>query len=98
MSEQLKEVIKSLNSGKNYPAVDLVQRNPQLAALVSKLTKSRDRTDTNLINREGNSNVDQSQFMGISDRIKSKRVDNENIIQLFPDIELGIQIYLQAKR
>jgi hypothetical protein len=96
MSEQLKEVIKSLNSGKNYPAVDLVQRNPQLAALVSKLTKSRDRTDTNLINRDGNSNIDQSQFMGISDRIKSKRVDNENIIQLFPDIELGIQILVSS--
>lgn len=96
MSEQLKEVIKSLNSGKNYPAVDLVQRNPQLAAMISKLTRSRDRTDSNLINKDGNSAIDQSQFLGISDRIKAKRKDNENIIQLFPDIELGIQILVSS--
>jgi len=96
MSEQINEVIKSINSGKNYPAVDLVQRNPQLAAMVSKLTKSRDRTDSSLIMKDGNSAIDQSQFLGISDKIKAKKKDNENIIQLFPDIELGIQILVSS--
>jgi hypothetical protein len=96
MSEKINQVIKSINSGKNYPAVDLVQKNPELAALVSKLTRSRDRTESQIINSDGNSAIDQSQMLGISDKIKTKRKDNENIIQLFPDIELGIQILVSS--
>jgi hypothetical protein len=96
MNESLKQILKSHNSGKNFPAVDLVKKNPKMAAMISKLQSSPDKTDSKIINSKGNSNIDQNVFAAISEQIKGKRHDNDNMTQLFPDIELGIQILVSS--
>jgi hypothetical protein len=94
--ENLKNVIKSINQGKEYPALKLVQSDPETAALISKLVKPRDPADFNLKNDNSYYNLNQSQIQAISDTLKSRVKDNENIIQLFPDIELAIQILVSS--
>lgn len=61
----------------------IVRNNPIAAATISKLNKSKKEPDTNPVN----ANIPDVS-MSIRDRIKN----NENIVQLFPDIELSIQI------
>ncbi len=90
------DVIKHANSGKKYPAVKLVKDNPEVAAVISKLVKHRDTSKFDLDKENSNHYINQSQLETISDGIKKNIVDSENIVQLFPDIELSIQILISS--
>ena len=95
-TESLKKVINKLNSGAKYPAMQLVKSNPEVAALVSKLIKSKHHVDFDINKESTYYNLNQSQIHGISDKSKTRIRDNENIVQLFPDIELAIQILVSS--
>lgn len=94
--ESLKKVIGLVNTGKAYPALQLVQSNPDTAALVSKLVKPREKADFDL--KQGNSYhaLNQGQILAISESTSNRSRDNENIIKLFPDIELAVQILVSS--
>ena len=98
MSEQenFSNIINQNNSGKKYPAVKLVGDNPQLAAIVSKLVKPRDKSDFNVADSSTYYSLNQSQIEDISNTIKTNISDSENVLQLFPDIELAIQILVSS--
>lgn len=85
-----------MQTGKKFPALMLVQNDPQFAAMVSKLVKSHDPGEFNVNKENSYYNLNQSQIQTISDSIKGRIVDNENIMQLFPDIELAIQIIVSS--
>jgi len=96
-SDGLKKVISMINTGKQFPAVQLVKANPELAAVVSKLVKSNDVNNTFDPKKEHSyHNLNQSQIQAISDNTKSRIRDNENVMQLFPDIELAVQIIVSS--
>lgn len=94
--ESLKNVIKLVNSGKSYPALQLVKSSPETAALISKLVKPVERGDFDLKDKKSHYNLNHSQLRDISESIKSRIKDNENIALLFPDIELAIQILVSS--
>lgn len=68
----------------------LINKNKNLAALVSKLRKE----DSNIDDRNtGNTKaINSNNLPAISESIKDKILNNETIVKLFPDIELSIQI------
>lgn len=90
--ESLKTVIDAVNSGKKYPALQLVNFNPEAAAVISKLFKSKDPNEVDLSRKESLYALNRSQIQSISDNIQTRINDNKNLLQLFPDIELAIQI------
>lgn len=90
--DSLKKVIEQVGKGVNFPALKLVQDNPEVAALISKLVKPVNNADFDMKRKNNENNLNQSQLQQISDLTKSRSKDNENITQLFPDIELAIQI------
>jgi hypothetical protein len=94
--ESLKKVIGLVNSGKSYPALQLVQANPQTAALVSKLIKPRERNDFDLKRENSHHALNQAQILAISESTADRASDNENILKLFPDIELAVQILVSS--
>ncbi len=90
--ESLKTVIDAVNSGKKYPALQLVNFNPEAAAVISKLFKSRDPNEIDMSKKESLYALNRSQIQAISDNVQNRINDNKNLLQLFPDIELAIQI------
>lgn len=82
--------------GKQIPALQLVRKEPEVAAVVSKLVKPRDAGSHGLNEKTRNTNINQSQLQAVSETIKSRIEDNENITQIFPDIELAIQIIVSS--
>lgn len=95
-NDSLKRIITQLNTGKTYPALNLVNSNPEIATVISKLIKSNDPIQVNVRDKATASNINQSQIQNISDSIKTRIRDNESIISLFPDIELAIQILVSS--
>lgn len=82
--------------GKKIPAMTLVQKEPAVAAAISKLLNSRDPVQ-NIANRQKQDYlVNPAALKNISDSIGGQVNDNENITQLFPDIELAIQILVSS--
>lgn len=94
--ESLKNVVNSLNSGKSYPALKLVQSSPDTAALISKLITPQDKSGFNQKSISSQTSLNQSQIQAISENTKQRVRDNESIVQLFPDIELAVQILVSS--
>lgn len=92
--ESLRNAIALVNSGKKYPALQLINKDPETAALISKMVRPRDASDSSRTNNEAITRLNQSQIHAISENTKSRASDNEDTMQLFPDIELGIQILI----
>lgn len=90
--ESLKTVVDAVNSGKKYPALQLVNFNPEAAAVISKLFRSRDPNEFDLSKKESLYALNRSQIQAISENVQNRINDNKNLLQLFPDIELAIQI------
>ena len=80
----------------SIPATQLVSKDLPLAALISKLTVTNDPIEKQLENTDGRTYLDQGQLQVLSESIKSRIKDNENILKLFPDIELAIQIMVSS--
>src|SRR5574343_826049 len=94
MVKSVKEMID--NKGKRIPALTIVQKEPDVAAAISKLIQSRDPVKN--INNKINERylVNPAALKGISDSSATQINDNENTTQLFPDIELVIQIVVSS--
>lgn len=92
----LRGIVNRINKGKHQPATSVVGNDPDTAALISKLVKPRE-IDTFKPSKEGSFyKMDQSQLVKISDSVKERISDNENIMQLFPDLELAQQILVSS--
>ena len=82
-----------MNGGGRFPAFSLVKNNPIEAAAISKLVSPRvpQRESINTAYQ-----TQQNQLYGISNEIQTRITDNQNITQIFPDIELAIQILVSC--
>lgn len=66
--------------------------NPQTAAVASKATRDPRPNGTHLRDRSGTIALNHTGLQQISNSIVQNRQAGENILQLFPDIELAMQI------
>lgn len=94
--QSVKSLIQDLNTGKTYPALSIVRSNPEVAAIISKLVKPRDQNTQALKNMEYGVGVTQGRMNDISASIKQRNIDADNMMQLFPDLELSSQIIISS--
>lgn len=94
--ESFKRVIQHINSGKKFPALQLVNRNVDNAAIISKLVKNQHAKEFDVANPNSFYNLDTSSFRSVADTISERMHDSENIMQLFPDMELAAQILISS--
>ena len=90
----VEEIISMLNKDKKYPVLNLVKANPQAAAILSKLVRVREQNPVGM--NHGGHNIDQAALNEISNSIKERGTDAENMMQLFPDLELSAQILISS--
>lgn len=93
---QDKMISLSSASGNNYPALNVLTNNHELAALVSKLVDPvrkppRDREGNVISNGTGSAELQK-----ISSNKAQDITDAQSIIQLLPDMELSIQILISS--
>ncbi len=86
------KLIERLREGGMQEAVRIAHANPEAAAAVSKLVQSNLYGSFDISRDNPQTTLNQSQMLGISEGTKSRIADNENITEIFPDIELAIQI------
>ena len=91
------DVFKNKDNGTTtLPAAQSIAKDLPLASLISKLTTTNDPIEKQLENTDGRTYLDQGQLQALSESIKARIRDNENILKLFPDIELAIQIMVSS--
>lgn len=100
MSKGLKDAIQLIHtggtSGQKIPALSLVEKNPELAAMISKAHAPKE--DRNY-GRDGNRTLETpntAEFRQKSDSIVRKVSDSETSLQLLPDLDLGLQIFISS--
>ena len=95
-NNELKTLITANNSGKKIPALKLIEDSPSLAAVLSKL---------NNVEREvrydptGNRTIVSPNSTGMTDvshDVTQKSTDNENTLQLFPELEQALRILINS--
>lgn len=81
------------NKSKKLVATKILETNPQILPVLPKLVR-----DPNVSGNieENKININRSILEDIYNRIKSVKHNNKNIIKLFPDIELAIQILVSS--
>jgi hypothetical protein len=93
----VKKTLDAAKANKKVKASQLVNSNPEQAALISKLI--RPVIDKGISIRDKNTrlpSLNRSELENISEATKARVRDNEAIIQLFPDIELAILIIVSS--
>lgn len=85
-----------MSENKDRSATRFIKSNPDLAAAASKLLKDRVSPVDSTNKREILHNTNQSTLKLISSSIAEGSADFENIVGLFPDIELSIQILISS--
>lgn len=90
----IKNILEELRTNKKTTASKIVEPNPELAATISKLISPArtDRTVDLFDGKKGFYNINTGKLSEISSNIRNRISDSENALQLFPDIELAIQI------
>lgn len=91
--KNLVEVIKQ-NRNKKMVAKTIVESNPQAITILPKLTK--DVRGVNPDDGLSNANLNRNLLDTIRHQLETNRQNNKNIIKLFPDLEMGVQILVSA--
>lgn len=87
----------AVNKKSPTSALELVRENPEVAAAVSKLVRGMDPNKYFDKNKPNSFyNLDQGQLAQISASSKERVADSENMLQLFPDLELAQQILVSS--
>lgn len=95
-NESLKGIVGSLNKGRAYPALKLVQSSPETAAILSKLISPATLDQIDIKKKNADHSINRGQLNAISETTKSRIRDNEDITNVFPDIELAVQILVSS--
>lgn len=96
LTQHLRTLVNANAGGKKIPALNIIENSPLTAALISKLhTNER----TSVYDHEGNKKITTPSHMGLSDisnDTAQKATDNENILELFPELEEALRILVNA--
>lgn len=92
-TDSLIEVINK-NKNKKLVASKIIESNPKVLPILPKLILNKDASKN--IDREDRLNINRNILESIYYKIKNTKENNKNIIKLFPDIELAIQILISS--
>ena len=95
-SNSFSSSISLAGTGKKVPAMDLVRRDPEMAALISKLVTPREPAQYDSKGNRKISDPDSYSFKSISNKLSENIRDTEVILQLLPDMELWSQILISS--
>ena len=90
---EVRKIVQQM--GGKTPAGSILT-DPELASVIAKLQRPRDRVDTAISNPDGASGMTVAGAQEISRSIMARMEDNQNTLQLFPDIELAEQIVISS--
>ena len=90
---EVRKIVQQMGGKK--PAGSILT-DPELASVIAKLQRPRDRVDTAISNPDGASGMTVAGAQEISRSIMARMEDNQNTMQLFPDIELAEQIVISS--
>lgn len=96
MAKGIKGIIELVQSGKEYPALSLLKRQPEIATTLSKLVKARETRRIDPNDPSSFYHINQTSFTELSESIKDNIRDADNTKQLFPDLELAAQILISS--
>lgn len=82
--------------GTSIPKLELVRSKPEAAAKMSKAIKAPLQMNFDVGKRETYYNLNQSKIQAISDTQKDRLKENDNIMDLFPDIGMAEQIIVSS--
>jgi hypothetical protein len=82
------------NKDKKIIATKIIETNPKILPIVPKLVA--DSTTAANISENSRLKINRSMLENIHNKIKSVIQNNKNIIKLFPDIELAIQVLVSS--
>jgi hypothetical protein len=94
--QHIKSVVDAINSGKQFPAINLVRSDTALAATLSKLVTPRDNSNQSALKNASSTQSARTIFEDKSLNISRKTTDAESAMQLFPDLELAAQILISS--
>ena len=94
-NDTIRTILQNINHQKKYPALKLVNDNLNLAAIASKLITTKDKTTVDQT-KEFKYNLNDGKVNAIANETMNRIQDNTNITQLFPDIELAVQILISS--
>lgn len=95
-SNEITALVRASSSGKGIPVMKLIDESPAMASIMSKLN-NQDRNTK--YDNEGNRTIvapNRSGLATISHDTAQKATDNENTLQLFPELEQGIRILING--
>ncbi len=96
-SSFIKKLSESINKDKRVVASKLINNDPSRAALVSKLINPSNTGFKTLYDSSNLSNtLNTGKISAISKSISSRYTDTKNMLQLFPDLELAMQILISS--
>ncbi len=84
------------NSNQGKAILELLKGKNELSSLVSKLVQSRNPNEQIRNFKELSQRIDKNQFEVVSNALSKNKSDAENILTLFPDIEIAIQILVSS--
>lgn len=88
--KHLSAFVSATKANKTQSAIRLASTNPQTAATISKLRRDNRRALSNTEDRAHI--VNKSELLKIAASTRRATTENEDIFQLFPDMELAIQV------
>lgn len=85
----VRKLIDMVNSRKSYPALRVIGDEPEMAALISKLVRTPVQHRLSPQMGPAGQGLTQTRMQQISQGVKERIGDAENMMQLFPDLELS---------
>lgn len=92
----LQELFANAQKGKKYPILDVVRKDPQMAAVISKLVTPRDAPRYDQAGNRQITDPDSYSFRNISAGISDNIRDAKSIMKLLPEMELWSQILVAS--
>lgn len=95
-NKEIRTLIEAKSSGKNVPVMNLIESSPALAAVLSKLNSPVQDAKTDQWGNRTITSPNQSSLGDISQDIAQKATDNENVLQIFPELKQAIMILVNG--
>lgn len=83
------------NKDKKLIATKIIETNPKVLPILPKLISDHE-TSRSMMSKDDRLNINRNLLENIYNKIKAVKQNNKNIIKLFPDIELAIQILVSS--
>lgn len=90
------DLVQAKMAGQAVPVINAVRKNPELAALASKLVHGIERPQYTDRGERKITAPDVSYLNDISVSIARKIRENKSLLQMLPDLELGFQILISS--